>query len=138
MRIWVTTIISGSSHQLWNTAHTSEEEARDSVLDYVKGRWEHYNEEPMPEDRDEAIEAWFEDYDQYTIEQVILDYKPRVLIFVTGGIADWETDPGVEVAKIDLDDWEAEDDAERREYKENLVGFEDLIPTWIEQELEEI
>lgn len=141
MRIWVTTIISDDSNQIWNTAHATEEQAKDSVFDYIKANWGRKWQAslgiPVPTDRDAAIDEWFSQYDDYHIEQVILDYEPRVLVIVSGGIADWETDPGVKVAKFDLDDWEAEDDAGRREYKENLEGFEHLTPDWIKDKLED-
>jgi hypothetical protein len=136
MRIWVTTIISDHG-ELWNTAHTSEEEAKDSVLEYVKVRWDAYMDgAPIPADRDNAIKAWFDDYDSLTIEQVILNYEPRVLVIVSGGVADWETDPGVKVAKFDLDYWDA--GFSRESYKEDLAGFEDITPDWIKKKLEEI
>ena len=39
--------------------------------------------------------------------------QPRVLIVVSGGVADWVCDDGVDVEKFDFDDYDDEDNANK-------------------------
>ena len=57
--------------------------------------------------------------------------KKRIIIIVSGGVADWTCDPGVEVLLMDTDDLDAEGGTLS---PADIEGFEDLIPAFIRSE----
>ena len=54
--------------------------------------------------------------------------KKRIIIIVSGGVADWTCDPGVEVLLIDTDNLDADGGTLS---PADIEGFEDLVPEWI-------
>lgn len=53
----------------------------------------------------------------------------RVVIIVTGGIADYVADDNVKIITIDTDNL----DSGVILTKEDIIGFEDLVPDWIKE-----
>lgn len=51
----------------------------------------------------------------------------RIVIIVSGGIADWVSDKGIDVMLIDTDNLDAGDTLD----KDDIEDFDDLIPEWI-------
>ena len=51
----------------------------------------------------------------------------RIVIIVSGGIADWVSDKGVDVMLIDTDNLDAGDTLDQ----DDIEDFNDLIPEWI-------
>lgn len=56
----------------------------------------------------------------------------RIVIIVSGGIADWVSDPNVEVLLIDTDNIEQGDETLTLE---DIKPFEDLVPEWIVEDI---
>lgn len=54
----------------------------------------------------------------------------RVVIIVSGGIADYLADDNVKVITIDTDNLDSGDILT----KEDIAGFEDLVPDWIKED----
>lgn len=54
----------------------------------------------------------------------------RVVIIVSGGIADWVSDDGIDIMLIDTDNLSQGDILDKDEIKQ----FNDLIPDWIKQD----
>lgn len=59
----------------------------------------------------------------------------RVLILVSGGLADYTADEGVDVQIFDEDLFLSVADR-KRFYQEELKGFEDLMPDWVKDRLD--
>lgn len=53
----------------------------------------------------------------------------RMVIIVANGVADYVTDDEVKVIYVDVDSLDAGDILT----KEDIKGFEDLVPSWIQQ-----
>jgi len=53
----------------------------------------------------------------------------RIVIIVSGGMADWVSDEGIDVMLIDTDNLEQGDELDGSEIKQ----FNDLIPEWIKE-----
>lgn len=51
----------------------------------------------------------------------------RIVIIVSGGIADWVSDKGIDIMLIDTDNLDAGDTLD----KDDIEYFNDLIPEWI-------
>lgn len=68
--VWIVAIHHKHDTNLYACA--TEEEAKQVVADFCEHWWAHEVDKPMPEDRDELIEAYFGDewniYESYQIE----------------------------------------------------------------------
>ena len=62
----------------------------------------------------------------------------RVLVIVSGGIADYVADKGVDVRIFDEDNIDIAPSTERLLLKGEFEGFEDLMPEWVKEKLENL
>ena len=54
----------------------------------------------------------------------------RIVIIVSGGVADWVSDNGVNVMLIDTDNLDQGDTLD----EDDIEDFNDLIPNWIKEQ----